>query len=99
MTTQSQEIRCKGLGVSEGVVIGQVIRLHDGTPQVYRWRVNDAGLEAEHQRFRNAVNLARERVRSIKNYAEKRLGTDHAYIFDAHLLMLDDEKLTGGRRT
>ena len=95
MTTQSPEIRCNGLGVSEGVVIGQVMRLHDGTPQVYRWQISEAGLEAELLRFRTAVNLARERVQVTKAFAEERLGTDHAYIFDAHLLMLDDVKLTG----
>jgi phosphotransferase system enzyme I (PtsI) len=95
VTTQPHEIRCKGLGVSEGVVIGQVMRLHDGTPQVYRWRIADDRLDSECQRFRAAVNLARERVQAIKGNAEERLGRDHAYIFDAHLLMLDDEKLSG----
>jgi len=95
VTTTSEEIRCKGLGVSEGVVIGQVMRLHDGTPHIYRWRISDAGLELERQRFRAAVSLARERVQATKAYAEQRLGKDHAYIFDAHLLMLEDPKLTG----
>jgi len=95
MTGQPQEVRCKGLGVSEGIVIGQVLRMHDGTQHVYRWRINDAGLEPERERFRAAVNLASRRVQSIKEYAEERLGKDHAYIFDAHLLMLEDEKLTG----
>ncbi len=95
MTGQLEEIRCKGVGVSEGVVIGQVLRMHDGTQHVYRWRIEEAGLEAERQRFRSAVKLASRRVQSIKEYAEERLGKDHAYIFDAHLLMLEDEKLTG----
>jgi len=95
MTGTPQEVRYKGLGVSEGLVIGQVLRMHHGTQQVYLWRVSDAGLEAELLRFRAAVELASQRVRSIKEYAEERLGRDHAYIFDAHLLMLEDEKLTG----
>lgn len=95
MTTTSEEIRCKGLGVSEGVVIGQVMRLHDGTPHIYRWRIPVAGLKLERQRFRAAVSLARERVQATKAHAEQRLGKDHAYIFDAHLLMLEDPKLTG----
>ena len=34
MTDGPLEIRCKGLGVSEGVVIGQVLRVHDGTEHV-----------------------------------------------------------------
>ena len=94
MTEESQEMRYQGLGVSEGVVIGQVVRLHDGAEPVYRRRISKAGVEAERQRFRDALKLASEQLTSIKEFAEARLGRDHAYIFDAHLLMLEDEKLT-----
>src|SRR6185295_12287631 len=91
---QLQELRFKGLGVSEGIVIGQVLRMHDGTRHVYHWRINVADLEAELRRFRAAVQLARQQVVAIKKQAEKRLGKDQAYIFDAHVLLLEDEKLT-----
>ena len=93
MMEQPQEIRFKGLGVSEGVVIGQVLRMHDGTQHIYHWRISGADLEAERQRFRAAVGLASRQVLTIKEQAEERLGKDHAYIFDAHLLLLEDEKL------
>jgi phosphotransferase system enzyme I (PtsI) len=92
---QPQELRFKGLGVSEGIVIGQVLRMHDGTRHVYHWRINVADLEAERFRFRSAVQLALQQVTAIKKQAEQRLGKDHAYIFDAHVLLLEDEKLTG----
>jgi phosphotransferase system enzyme I (PtsI) len=95
MTEELQEIRCKGLGVSEGIVVGQVLRVHDGTQHVYRWRIDDADVEKEHQRLRAAVELASQQVLTIKEQAEKRFGKDHAYIFDAHLLLLEDEKLIG----
>jgi phosphotransferase system enzyme I (PtsI) len=93
VTKQPQEERFRGLGVSEGVVVGRVLRMHDGAQHVYHWRVNVADLEAEHERFRAAVHLARQQVVAIKQQAGKRLGKDHAYIFDAHLLLLEDEKL------
>ncbi|HKO42331.1 MAG TPA: phosphoenolpyruvate--protein phosphotransferase [Pyrinomonadaceae bacterium] len=92
--TEQQEIRFKGLGVSEGVVIGQVLRMHDTTEHVYHWRIEPADVEAERRRFRAAVDLAKQQVMGIKQQAEVRLGREHAYIFDAHLLMLEDEKLT-----
>ena len=92
--TEQQEIRFKGLGVSEGVVIGQVLRMHDTTEHVYHWRIEPSDLEAECRRFRAAVDLAKQQVIGIKQQAEVRLGKEHAYIFDAHLLMLEDEKLT-----
>jgi phosphotransferase system enzyme I (PtsI) len=92
---QPHELRIKGLGVAEGIVIGQVLRMHDGARHVYHWRVNVADLEAERLRFRAAVQLARQQVVAIKKQAEERMGKDHAYIFDAHVLLLEDEKLTG----
>ena len=66
MSDGTREIRCKGLGVSEGIVIGQVLRMHDGTQHVYHWRMDESAVEAERQRFRTAVELARQQVRSIK---------------------------------
>jgi phosphotransferase system enzyme I (PtsI) len=95
MTRQPQEIRFRGLGVSEGVVIGQVLRMHDGTRHVYHWKIDVGEVESERRRLHAAVSLARQQVMEIKKQAEQRLGKDHGYIFDAHLLLLADEKLTG----
>ncbi|HYJ86439.1 MAG TPA: phosphoenolpyruvate--protein phosphotransferase [Pyrinomonadaceae bacterium] len=94
MIEQPKEIRFKGLGVSEGIVIGQVLRMHDGLQHVYHWKIGIHDVDAERKRFRAAVDLARRQVMAIKKQAEQRLGKDHAYIFDAHLLLLEDKKLT-----
>jgi len=88
------ELRCKGLGVSDGIVIGRVLRLQEGTHEVYRAQIADADLERERRRFRAAVRLSRRQLEAIKDRAEKELGRGHAYIFDAHLLFLQDAKLT-----
>ncbi|MGI8835768.1 MAG: phosphoenolpyruvate--protein phosphotransferase [Pyrinomonadaceae bacterium] len=95
MKEPMREVRCQGLGVSEGIVIGQVLRMVDGTAQVSRWSVKDADLEKEQQRFRAAAALASRQLRTIRDQAEGRLGKEHAYIFDAHVLLLEDEKLLG----
>ncbi len=85
--------RWSGLGVSDGVVVGRVLRLHGGTRQVYRATLAETDVEREIRRLRAAINLSRGQLLGIKARAEKELGADHAYIFDAHLLMLDDRKL------
>lgn len=95
MREPPQEIRCKGLGVSEGIVIGQVLRMHDGVQHLYHWTIADADLETELRRFRDAVSQASRQVMDIREQAEERFGKDRAYIFDAHLLMLADEQLIG----
>jgi phosphoenolpyruvate-protein phosphotransferase len=90
----TQQLRCKGLGVSDGLVIGRVLRLQEGTREVYRAQIGDADVERERRRFRAAVRLSRQQLEAIKDRAEKELGRGHAYIFDAHLLFLEDAKLT-----
>ena len=93
-TPASEELRSKGLGVSEGIVIGRVLRMHEGTQNVYRAQIEDADIERERRRFRAAVRLSRRQLETIKERAEKELGRGNAYIFDAHLLFLEDAKLT-----
>ena len=61
-TDTKEEIRCKGLGVSEGVVIGRVLRLQDGTREVYRAEIEESELERERRRFRAAVRLSRRQL-------------------------------------
>lgn len=87
------EERWHGLGVSDGRVVGRVLRIHNGARQVYRATLDDADVERECRRFRAAVRAARGELLAIKTRAEKELGADHAYIFDAHILMLEDRKL------
>lgn len=93
--TEHAEMRWTGLGVSEGVVIARVMRMHTGTKYVYRARVEEGELERELRRFRAAVRLARRQLLTIKDRAERQLGRDHAAVFDAHLLLLEDVKLIG----
>jgi phosphotransferase system enzyme I (PtsI) len=90
---ENREIRYTGVGVSEGVVVGRVLRVHDETRYVYRTRIDPDEMDRELRRFRAAVRLAKRQLLSIKERAEQELGKDHAYIFDAHLLMLEDQKL------
>ncbi len=90
----TDELHCKGLGVSDGIVIGRVLRLQEGTRDVYRAEISEADIERERRRFRAAVRLSRRQLEAIKDRAERELGRGHAYIFDAHLLFLEDAKLT-----
>src|SRR5215212_9424486 len=88
-----KEVRWHGLSVSDGVVTGRVLRIHTGTRQIYRTSLDETDVARETRRFRAAVRLARRQLLAVKARAEKELGADHAYIFDAHLLMLEDRKL------
>ncbi|MBA2733627.1 MAG: phosphoenolpyruvate--protein phosphotransferase [Acidobacteria bacterium] len=90
---EEQEERWRGRGVSEGVVVGRVLRIFNGTRQVYHATLDESDVDRETRRLRAAIRLARLQLLAIKARAEKELGVEHAYIFDAHLLMLEDRKL------
>ncbi|HSE20982.1 MAG TPA: phosphoenolpyruvate--protein phosphotransferase, partial [Pyrinomonadaceae bacterium] len=93
-TSTNAELRVKGLGVSDGVAIGRVLRIQGATHDLYRASIGEQDVERERRRFRTAVRASRTQLESIKKRAERELGKGHAYIFDAHLLFLDDAKLT-----
>ncbi|HEX8181690.1 MAG TPA: phosphoenolpyruvate--protein phosphotransferase [Pyrinomonadaceae bacterium] len=84
----------RGVAVSEGLAVGRVLRLHGGAQQsIYRATLNRKDVTPEVARFYAAVELARSQLLGIKERAERALGAEQAYIFDAHLLMLEDRKL------
>lgn len=89
----STEERWHGLGVSDGVAVGRVLRIHNGARFIYRATIEQSDVAGETERLRAAVRLAHAQLRTIKERAERELGSEHAYIFDAHLLMLEDRKL------
>ncbi|MBD0370969.1 MAG: phosphoenolpyruvate--protein phosphotransferase [Pyrinomonadaceae bacterium] len=88
-----REERWQGLGVCDGIVLGRVLRIHNGARHIYRATLEEADVVREVRRWRAAVRLARRQLLKIKARAERVLGSEHAYIFDSHLLMLEDQKL------
>jgi phosphotransferase system enzyme I (PtsI) len=94
VTSRPGERRWQGLSVSEGLVLGRVLRIHRGAKHVYPARIEVGDVAREISRFRDAVEQAKNQLLAIKERAAKLMGLEHAYIFDAHLLMLEDRKLS-----
>jgi phosphotransferase system enzyme I (PtsI) len=91
--SERTEEHWKGVSVSEGTVVGRVLRIQGGARHIFRSTVLEADIERETRRLRGAVRLARRQLLAIRERAERELGSEHAYIFDAHLLMLEDKRL------
>jgi phosphotransferase system enzyme I (PtsI) len=88
------EQRWHGVAVSDGLAAGRVLRIHSGgRHSIYRMTLDDGEVEREVRRYRAAVRLSRRQLLALKKRAVRALGDEHAYIFDAHLLMLEDRKL------
>lgn len=84
-------MRLSGLGVSPGIGIGRALVLKRGAP--LRFRVPESLVGPELERLDAARARSREQLQQIKERMARAAGDDHAYVFDAQLLMLDDPML------
>jgi phosphotransferase system enzyme I (PtsI) len=83
-----------GLGVSPGIGIGKALVLKRGTREL-RFRIPAWMIDRELERLDAARTRSREQVQQIKERIASAAGPEHAYLFDAQLLMLEDATLIG----
>ncbi len=98
-TKVSEDTYLVGIGVSPGINIGEV-SLVDQRTFVNESSIEPAEIEAEVSRFHQAVALAREQLRKIKESVSGQPHLrEHLYILDTHLLILDDDLLVKDTET
>ncbi len=83
----------RGNGVSPGIAVGQALLVEREVVPVFRLLLPPDRVEAEVQRLVRAVEASRQQLQTIKDRLSQEVGMPHAYIFDAHLLMLEDPLL------
>jgi phosphotransferase system enzyme I (PtsI) len=84
----SQELR--GVAASPGVAHTEVLVLEENI-DYEEYLVDD--LEQEKERFEKAVKESKEQLAQIKDKVEEEMGQDHAQIFAAHLMAVEDPEL------
>ncbi len=83
-----------GLGVSPGIAIGEPV-VHETRPiSTLRITIPTKDVEAEVERFQNAVSTAVERILENRDRAAKQMGDEYAAIFEAHQLIASDPSFT-----
>jgi phosphotransferase system enzyme I (PtsI) len=85
-----------GSPASEGIGAGRVFILDWGVPIVPHETLTEADAPAEVERFHEAREWAKARLRGTKERTEARLGSVEARIFDPQILMLDDAEVVDG---
>jgi phosphoenolpyruvate-protein phosphotransferase (PTS system enzyme I) len=83
-----------GIGVSRGIGIGRVQRLHGGDLEIPEYTLQPADIEHEVTRFFGAQRRAKEQLRQIRGQIPGGAPGEIAAFIDTHLLMLDDRSLT-----
>ena len=83
-----------GIGVSRGIGLGRVQRLHGGDLEIPEYQLAPAEIEHEVTRFFGAQRRAKEQLRQIRAQIPGGTPGEIAAFIDTHLLMLDDRSLT-----
>ncbi|HNC24925.1 MAG TPA: phosphoenolpyruvate--protein phosphotransferase [Opitutaceae bacterium] len=89
------EVVVQGISASQGIAYGQVFVYIQSDVEVPNYQVDAEKRIAEVARFEKALVDTRQQITKIKGEVEKNLGPEEALIFDAHLLVLEDQALIG----
>lgn len=84
-------IQLNGIAASPGIAIAKAYQLV--TPDLSFEKVTTENTEEEISRLEQALEVSRTELEKIKEHTENKLGEDHAAIFSAHLLILNDPEL------
>jgi phosphotransferase system enzyme I (PtsI) len=87
---EKREMTLTGISAAPGIVIGPAFVMNRETLSIPNTPIALDHIETEISSFQTALDQTREELVEIKSRLANQLGDDHARIFDAHLLILDD---------
>jgi len=88
--------RLRGIGVSPGIAMGEAALTERVIFTLRKDYIPPHRVQEELLRLKAAVDKTREDLVELKNKIREKIGEEHAFIFDAHLMILDDPSLAGG---
>jgi phosphotransferase system enzyme I (PtsI) len=89
------EVVVQGIAASQGIAYGQIFVYLQSDVEVPSYEVEAEKRIDEVARFDRALVVTRQQITKIKNEVERNIGPEEAAIFDAHLMVLEDEALIG----
>ncbi len=87
---EKSEIILKGIGVSPGIVVFKAQLLSQQTDKAVQRTIAVTEVPLEIARFEEALIATHEQIKHIQKQVAEVLGDEHASIFDAHMLVVDD---------
>ena len=87
-----KRIELKGVPVSSGIIIGKARLVDRSEVKVPLRKIEDSSVPFESDRFRKAVEKAREQLSELKDKLPGKLK-EHGFILDSHMMILNDSML------
>jgi phosphotransferase system enzyme I (PtsI) len=93
--TVMSEVVLKGIAAAPGIAVGPTYFYSKETPKIEMKEIvlEEAGMEI--QRVRNANARSEKELQKILSFAEQKLGSQGAKIFEAQIMILNDGVLMG----
>lgn len=88
----------RGIPVSAGVALGNSLLYDPTPPTIPQDTLAASDVEREWERLRRAIDASVQDVTRLHDRIQAKLGAKEAAIFEAHLLLLEDEELLAGAR-
>ena len=88
-----EEIVLEGIAASPGVAHGRAVVYLQKQLDVPSYDLNEAQVDSELERFEQAILETRIEISQVRDKIAKTLSEGEARIFDAHLLVLEDNAL------
>jgi phosphotransferase system enzyme I (PtsI) len=86
----------EGIPASPGIVIGKAFIMDTQRPHVSHETISPGNVEREVEDFMAAVADTRGLLERLRAKLKDELGENHARMFDAHLMMLEDSMILDG---
>src|SRR5262245_29812886 len=83
----------RGIAVSGGVCHGPIYILTPGDSCIPHRKITQEEVCGELERLEKALIQTRQQILAVEEQVERAMGSDDASIFDAHLLVLEDQTL------
>ena len=90
-----QELILKGIPAAPGIAMGQAYLYSKHIPHIEKKTIDETDVEAEKQRVRAANSRSEKELQKILAFAEQKLGSQSAKIFEAQIMILNDTILMG----
>lgn len=88
--------RLRGIGVSPGIAMGEALLPKRVVFTSRKELIDEARVPGELERLQRAIDRTRDDLVRVKDGVRDKLGHDSAFIFEAHLLILEDPNLVAG---
>jgi phosphotransferase system enzyme I (PtsI) len=86
-------LRLRGIGVSPGIAIGEIHLKEKVIFTKLKEPIPPGMTKVEIDRLSEAFERTKGQLSSIKKEIRKKIGEEHSFIFDAHLMILKDKSL------